>query len=867
MIERLKALFTSVRLDREFDEELRTHLDMLAEENIRRGMDPETARRHARWTLGEIGALREEHRALRGMPWIEGIGQDLRYGVRMLREKPLWSAMAMLTVALAIGANTAIFSVIDAVLLRPLGYPDASRLYVAETDIPRRSPIVFDVEYVAWKDRASSFENLGAFYSRDYTLTGENDPIRVSAARATPSLFDVLRVKAAIGRTFVQGERNLALISNRLWNSRYGGNEAIVGRTLRLNGELYTVIGVLPAAFEFPTARPVEIITPLDPPAATALSNRAVVLYNVIGRLKTGLSPEAAETELDAISSRIRETYPSGYRTMLSGARNRVIGLHRKLVGDIRTGLLVLAGAVAFVLLIACSNVANLLLARAVARRREIAVRIALGVSRFRLTRQLLTEGMLLAGTGALIGMPLAWAGTHALIRTAPPNVPHLASASLDLRVLMFALFATTLSGMVFGLVPVMNLLRSSPESELHGAVKGSGTRSTQRLMSGLIVCQLALATVLLVGAGLLIRTLWSLATVDLGYNPDNLTTMSIALPPGSYRDEHRQRAFFSHLLSRVRATPGVQAAGLAGVLPHSGYSSAAAIEVEHQPPPEGPDRGAAINVVSPGYRQTMGIPLLKGRDLTDSDGPGAPEVAIINERMASRFFDTSDPVGRRIRLGGEQWITVVGVSGNVRQKGLAAEPTPEIYRTLLQEPPLKMSLVVRSTLPLQSIVNAVRAQISAIASDVPLSDAMSMEEVRDAHALAQRFLGRLLVLLAGMSLILAAIGLYSVTHYAVSSRLREIGVRVALGARPWHVAWLVVRRNIVVTLAGVFIGAAGAFALSRTLESMLYGVKPRDTLSFAFAVVIIALAAQLASWSPARRAAASDPLQTLRHD
>lgn len=866
MIGRLKALFSSARLDREFDEELRTHLDMLSEENIRRGMDPETARRHARWTLGEIGALREEHRALRGMPWIEGIGQDLRYGVRMLREKPLWSAMAMLTVALAIGANTAIFSVIDAVLLRPLRYPDASRLYVAETDIPRRSPIVFDVEYVAWKDRASSFESLGAFYSRDYTLTGENDPVRVSAARATPSLFDVLRVEAAIGRTFVQGERNLALISNRLWNSRYGGNGAIVGRTLRLNGEPYTVIGVLPAAFEFPTARPVEIITPLEPPAATALSNRAVMLYDVVGRLKTGLSAEAAEAELNAISEGIRETYPAGYRNMFSGARNRLIGLHRKLVGNICTGLLVLAGAVAFVLLIACSNVANLLLARAVARRREIAVRIALGVSRFRLTRQLLTEGMLLAGTGALIGMPLAWAGTHALIRTAPPNVPHLASASLDVRVLMFALLATILTGIVFGLVPVINLLRSRPESELHGAAKSSGAQSTQRLMSGLIVCQLALATVLLVGAGLLVRTLWSLATVDLGYNPDNLSTMSIALPPGTYRDEHRQRAFFSHLLSRVRATPGVQSAALAGVLPHSGYSSAAAIEVEHQPPPEGPDRGAAINTVSAGYRQTMGIPLLKGRDLTDSDGPGAPEVVTINERMASRFFGAADPVGRRIRLGGEQWITVVGVTGNVRQKGLA-EATPEIYRTFMQEPPLKMSLVVRSTLPLQSVVNAVRAQISAIASDVPLSDAMSMEEVRDAHALAQRFLGRLLVLLAGMSLILAAIGLYSVTHYAVSSRLREIGVRVALGARPRHVAWLVMRRNIVVTLAGVLIGSAGALALTRTLESMLYGVKPRDTFSFALAVAIIALAAQVASWSPARRAAAADPLETLRHE
>jgi putative ABC transport system permease protein len=830
---------------------------------------------------------------------MESLLQDLRYGARMLMKQPGFTLIAALTLALGIGANTAIFSVVDATLLRPLPYPESERLVMlwSTSKTPTGRRMVSCVpDYREWRDRNQVFAGLGAFWYGDFNLTSDGQNAeRVQGAFVTTNFFSVLGVTPALGRGLQAadeqfGQHQVVLLSHELWQRRYGGDPQLVGRGIKLGGVTYTVVGVMPQGMAFldNSPRP-ELWTPLSFAAGENMATRNNYFLRLVGRLRPGVSLEQAQADVGAIAERMKTEFGE-----VSGT---VVSLREQLIGNVRRGLLVLLGAVAFVLLVACVNVANLLLARAASREREFAVRAALGASRARIIRQLLIESIPLGLLGGGAGLLLAYWGLTLMRSLLPSSLPRHNTISIDGRVLGFTLLASGLTVMVFGLLPAFQTARDGVREALNeGARGGTAGRRRSRLRDALVVMEMALALVLLVGAGLMLRSFARLQQVDTGFSASNVLTMRIPLPEAKYPIPPGPNApppaglhFFNQLLERVKALPGVESASVTSMLPlGAGSGLGKRFSVEGHPLPSSLDQvpGVQLALVSPDYFNTLGITVRRGRGFTTYDRAEAQQVAVINETLAQRSFPNEDPLGKTIWLGPPESMlpaairspenrfvrrTIVGVIANVKSGNLDTAAGSEVYVSLEQYRGdiwfNAMMLAVRSPLQADSLTGAIREQVSALDRDQPITGIATMEERLSRRLSEPRFSTLLLGLFAGIAVLLAAIGIYGVMSYAVTQRLHEIGIRMALGAARRDVLRLVIGQGMKRALLGIGIGLAGALALTRLMQQLLFGVSATDPLTFAGVALLLALAALLACWLPARRATKVDPLTALRHE
>ena len=796
--------------------------------------------------------------------------QDLRYGIRMLLKRPGFAALAALTLAVGIGANTAIFSVVNAVILRPLPYADPDRLLlIRETKLPQFPEFaIAPGNFLDWQSQNEAFEQTEAFRTFFYNLTGEGEPERLRASRITAGMFAMLGAQPTLGRDFLAeedrpGSDGVAILSYGLWQRRFGGNPQIVGQQMTLNGRGYTVIGVMPATLRF-LDRNAELWTPM---AFTEQDrqNHGGHFISAVARLKPGITLEQAQSNLSTIAARLEQQYPSSN----AGWGVKLTPLFEAAVGQMRPTLLVLLGAVALVLLIACANVANLLLARASSRHKEIAIRSAMGAGRWRIVRQLLTESLVLAIVGGALGVLLAYWGLDLLLSLAPQNLPRMADVSLDGRALGYTLGLTLLTGVIFGLAPALQSSNPDLNESLKEGGRGSTSGRRQGVRSLLVVTEIALALMLLAGAGLMLKSFWRLQQVDPGFKPENALVVNINLPATKYAEDAQQSAFFQQLLERTAALPGVQSVGATQSMPLIGdYILGLVIEGRPEPAP-GEEPSTNYYAVSPDYFRAMGIPLLRGRSFTEQDRAGAPRVAIINETLARRFFPDEDPIGKRIHVtnGPETFREIVGIVGDVRQYGLEREPPAQAYEPYLQEPFAGMSLVVRAAADPANLSAAIRQEVFALDKDQPVASVRTLEEVLAASVAQRRFSMTLLGVFGGIALLLASVGIFGVMNYTVAQRTHEIGIRMALGAQRRDILRLVVGQGMTLTLVGVALGLVAAFAGTRLMASLLYGVSATDPLTFTGVALLLALVAFLACYLPARRAMKVDPMIALRYE
>jgi putative ABC transport system permease protein len=805
---------------------------------------------------------------------------DLRYGLRMLAKSPGFTAVAVLTLALGIGANSAIFSVVNTVLLQRLPVRAADRLVVIWVNNlaqgwSRVGPSGLD--YLDWKEQNKSFEDLFLFEHGTGTVTGVGEPEQVAGLRVTTNFGDFFGIKPVLGRTFrleeAQGRHNLLILSYGYWQRRFGSDPRVVGRGITLNGELYTIIGILPASFASLFA--VDAVVPFD----TDWVRRADSDLGVFGRPKPGITLEQASAEIGLITQRIGSQRPErkGWGVVL-------VPLEAARVEYIRPALLVLLGGVGFVLLIACVNVANLLLARAVSREREVAMRIALGAGRFRLIRQFLAESTLLALLSGGAGLLLAVWGTDLLMRVVPSRIPvpnaadavSLPKVHMDGRVVLFTLLISLLTGIVFGLVPAFQGARCNVNESLKEGGRGFlAGRKRHRTHATLVIAEAALAFVLVIGAGLMIKSFWRLLEAKPGFNPDHLLTLRIKLPAdvkdSKYRQPRQRALTFQQFLRNIEALPGVRSAALTELVPLSQQEEDRWFFViqEAPPPPPGQQFGANLRDISPGYFGTMGIPLLKGRIFTDHDNADSPRVVVIDETFARQFFPTQDPLGRHLQIpdAAGQAREIVGVVGAVRDTTLDQQPQPTIYFPYLQTGDQTMSLVVSTDSQPAAILPAIKNAIWSVDKDQPIFSVKTMREIISGVVSAPRLAFILLGIFAFLALALAAVGIYGVTSYSVSQRTHEIGIRMALGAREFDVLGLVVGHGLTLAVSGVAVGLAGALVLTRFLASMLYGIRPTDPLTYLGVSLLLTAVALVASYIPARRAAKVDPMEALRYE
>jgi putative ABC transport system permease protein len=810
--------------------------------------------------------------------------QDLRYGVRMLLKSPAFTLVAVLALALGIGANTAIFSVVNAVLLRELPFAEPERLVRlwgtnTQQSVPRGEGEYYDFnispnDFADWRAQNRSFESVAAFSSYgSVTLTGRDEPLRLRCPTVSPEYFTVLGTQPALGRFFLPeeeqpGKHRVVVLSYGAWQQKFGADPSIIGQTITLNGSSYSVVGVAPKTFEQP--RPTPSAEPdMWRPLALELEpgGRASHFLHAIARLRPGVTIEQAQAEMNSITTQLEQQYPDSN----TGRGVRLSTLHEAIVGNIRPALSVLLGAVGFVLLIACANVANLLLARSSARQREMAIRTALGASRFRIIRQLLTESILLSVLGGALGLLLALWATDLLTGLGGGDIPRLGAISVDARMLGFTAAVSLLTGIIFGLAPALD----ASKPDLNVSLKEGGRVAVggrQRFRQLLIVSEVALSLVLLIGAGLMMRSFWRLQHVQLGFETENLLTMDISLPRTRYAEADQAALFQQRLVERLSALPGVTSAASSTVLPLSGGNSCDGVTIEGRPLGNAGEAPCVeVRASSPGYLQTMGIPLVRGRQFTERDTKDAPFVVIVNEALARRFFAGQDPIGRRISHsapgGPPVWREIVGVVGDVRHFGLDAEPLPEFYEPQLQAPTWGTSLVVRSEADLASIAGAVRAEVRRMDSDLPVYNLKSMRELVSEAVAQPRFRTLLLSIFAAVALLLSGVGLYGVMNYWVTQRTREIGVRMALGARQSDVLKMVVGQGMTLAALGVGVGLVASFAMTRIISSLLFGVSATDPLTFVAVPLVLSLTAFLASYIPARRATRVDPMIALRYE
>ncbi|MBZ5496311.1 MAG: ABC transporter permease [Acidobacteriia bacterium] len=871
---RILAFFRSGAMDRDREEEMRNHLDEAMRRNMARGMPEHEAQRQALLAFGGVENMKEMCRDERGTRLFEDLLRDLRYGLNQMGRNPGFTAGAVLTLALGIGANTAIFTVINAVLLRPLPYQNPERLVTLLESNPQQGmdrAAVSPPNFVDWSTQSRTLEHIAAYRYWGFVLAGGGEPERIIGARVSAGLFTLLGVKPIRGRTFHLEEDRfggspVALVREGLWRRRFGADPSLIGKSLTLNGGSYTVVGILPSELKLPDA---EVCVPLafEPYAMTQRGSRALT---VLAGLKPDVTLVQARAEMHTIARRLQQQYPDSN----AGWDVTLFPLHEEMVARIRPALLVLGAAVAFVLLIACANVANLLLARATSREQEIAVRSALGASRSRLIRQLLTESVLIALLGGALGLLLAQQGTELLVTLGAAGLPRTAQIGIDRYVLGFTLLLSLVTGLGFGLVPAWHASRPGLNQSLReGRGRATGSARHALLRNAVVVCEVALALIVLIGAGLLVRSFVGLLAIEPGFTTAHVLTMTISLPESKYPEGHQKVVFFQQLLQRVDTLPGVTSAGLVSHLPLAGRGLNTDFTIEGRSLPlSGPSPLADYVSVSPDYFRAMQIPLLEGRPFTERDVMEIPPVVVINEILARRFWPEQNPLGRRLILGStigadQTPRTVVGVVGNVRSAGLESEPGPEIYVPYPQNPWPTMTAVIRATSDPIRLVGAVRKEILALDPDQPVYNVRPLEEVLGASLAARRFQMLLLGIFAAVALIMAAIGVYAVMAEVVTQRTHEIGIRMALGARPHDVLKLVVGRGIRMSLAGVAVGLAGALALTRWMSSLLFGVSPTDPMTFTLISLILTGVALLACYIPARRASRLDPIVAVRYE
>ena len=807
---------------------------------------------------------------------MESLFKDIRYGLRSLLKHKTFTAISIVTLALGIGANSAIFSVVNAVVLRPLPYHDSERLAMVWTtkDTNLEQPFSF-ADYNDLKLQATSFSAIGAASPLwNFTLTGGAEPEPVQGLYVSANLFELLKIAPEKGRGFTADEDRtggppVVIISRALWERRFAGDPNVIGKPMSLSGTMATIVGIMPAQFQFlePAA---ELWVPLAQ-NQFASSARQVRLLSVVGRLNDGVQASAANAELTGIAQRLASAYPESN----SGVSVRVVPLHAQVTGKVRPALLLLFGAVGLVLLIACANIVNLMLVRSAARRREIAVRAALGAGRLRLLRQLLTESITLSLLGGAAGVLIGSWGVNALLALNPIPIPSYNKIGVDMTVLAFTLVASVVTGIVFGLAPAWQSLRVDLHSALKEGGRGAVAESGQRRLSSLLViAEMAMAMVLLIGAGLLLRSFAHLLDVKPGFTTENLLTMQIGLPNIAYQDPLKRAAFMQQLETSLRGAPEVTSVGFVTRLPLmstlNNVTTYLAIEGREVPAGDRPE--IDFRRASTGYFQTMGIPLLSGRLVTEQDVTNNSRFVLINEAMAKRFWPGEDPVGKRISTmisTGQQipWQTIVGVVGNVRHLGLDIEPRPEIYYHTNTQPPFGPVVVIRTTSDPTRLISIARAKVRELDRDVPISNVNTMEQLV-AQSVAQRRFGMFLLgTFALLALLLAAIGIYGVVSYSVTQRTQEIGVRMALGASATNVLKMVLRNGMSLALIGVGLGLVGAFGLTRLMSRLLFEVTPTDVTTFALVSVGLITVALLACYLPARRAMKVDPLEALRYE
>lgn len=805
---------------------------------------------------------------------MECLIQDLRFACRTLAKNPAFTAAAALTLALGLGANTAVFSVVDAVLLDPLDFPEEDRLVtVWEDHRPRGGP---GTEWTgrsvfrAWRG-AETFSGLTVTVGWSAALTGGDRPEMIPGAAVSPGYFRVLGAEPTAGRGFLQeeetpGRDRVVVLSRSLWEQRFGADPELVGSAVELNGEPFTVVGIAPAGFRSPIQPEARIWTPLsmDP----AQEDWGAYYLRVMGRLAPGVGPDAAEAELEGVMARLGEEQPADLREV--GVT--LEPLRRTVAGDARTPLLALLGAVVLVLLVACANVANLVLARAFARDRELAVRAALGAGRRRLVAQLVTESLVLASLGGALGLLAGWWGMDLLRAFAPDGTPRLDEVALDGTVFAFALAATAGTGLLFGLVPGWLVSRAPVATALHEGGRTGSSAGRARLRAGLVVAELALGLALLVGAGLLVRSLAALHAVDPGFDARGVISGRLLFPSARFPESAQAVAFVDRTVERLEAAPEVASAGAVSVLPLSGSQTDVSYAVEGRMPPPGEEPAADYRVATPGYFETLGLPLIEGRLFRPGDDPAAPLVALVSEELVRRAFPGEDPTGRRIKIGDTRspespWWTVVGVVGGVRDNTLNRSPDPEIYVPAAQRPSRAMRLVARAELPGADLAEVLRNTVAELDPAQPFSEVVGLETLVRRSLAPQRFVTGLLTGFAVLAVVLAAVGIYGVMSYAVGRRTHEIGVRMALGARPAEVLGLVLRQGAGLVVAGLALGAVAAWGVSHGLEGLLYGVEPGDPLTFAAVAALLAASALAATLLPARRAARVDPVEALRSE
>ncbi|HYP26940.1 MAG TPA: ABC transporter permease [Blastocatellia bacterium] len=825
---------------------------------------------------------------------MENLLQDIRYALRVLAKKPGFTIVALLTIAIGIGANTAIFSVLNAILLRPLPYADSERLVVLWDNF-----MVLDMvrigakpaELLDYQNENQVFDSVAGFNNVQFSLTGTGAAEHIIGSRVSPNLFSMLGAVPSLGRGFVgddtqPGRDSIAILSHELWKRRFSSDEGVIGKSILLNGDSYNIVGVMPEGFQFPHqsfpfGERADIWMPLalNPEEVTTRGGFHNIL--VLAKLKPGVTVEQAQLNMDRVAQQLQEKYPNSYLGpggADGGWKITVFSLHEEIVGKIRKSLLILLAAVGFVLLIVCVNIANLQLGRLTARQKEIAIRLAVGANRGRLVKQLVVESLVLAILGGMLGLVLAYWGISILVAMKPANVPRITEIGIDWRILLFTFGISILTGLIFGLAPSLQASKPQITETLRegGRTSNAGVGHPQ-IRNLFVVAQIAIALVLLIGAGLMIKGFNRLRSVDPGYKTERVLLADVSLRGPNYEEGRQRAAFYQKVLQQTQEIPGLQSAGLVSIPPLNRDSFQAPFSVEGRPfDPTGVPTLADFRVVSPGYFSTMNIPLIQGRDISEQDTEDAPGVAIISQMTAQSFFQNEDPIGKRIKMGAPMsrrpWLTIVGIVGTIRQDGLSIEPRSEIYMAYLQNPGRDlfsvMTVAMRSsTKDPTALTPYLRDAVGSVDKDVPLSNVTTMEEVLTNSISRERFNTLLMTMLAISALVLASVGIYGVMAFLVTQRTHEIGVRMALGANPRDIFKLVVVRSMLLVLLGLAIGVVAALALTQVMVSLLYGVTATDPMTILSAAVLLAVVAFLASFIPALRATRVDPLIALRNE